>query len=354
MTDIDTDADGVDLNVSTILVKAREATGLSQKEVADQLFLTQSFIQSIDQGEFEKIPKPAFIKGYIRSYSRVVDLNGDEMVKLYELSLVRDEDAIEVQDVTGEKVGSNSFTGPVLQTAVAALAGLTIIVGLVWVLSGTDEPAPPATSYQASDVESSEISVQSLKAQDGGELISRQEKSLLEKSNSAQLSSNQDGGQSALIAAEISAETMAAVTAEDAGSADEPGALSGDEPDLDFAEAMPEMQQSQSDGRQEKEIGISRETTADGQLIRIVAGGDDELVLQFEDDCWVEIQDGDGSSIYGDLNRSGDTLRIEGSAPFEVLLGKGPAVKMEFNGEMVDVGRFTRRDQTAKVLVGSR
>ena len=72
---------------SELLVEARQRLGLSQKEVADELYLTTSFIEYIDVGEFASIPKPAFIKGYLRAYARVVELSGDEIVALY-LSLI--------------------------------------------------------------------------------------------------------------------------------------------------------------------------------------------------------------------------------------------------------------------------
>ncbi|MEX1237317.1 MAG: helix-turn-helix domain-containing protein, partial [Pseudomonadales bacterium] len=69
--------------VSKLLIEAREAKGLSQKEVAEQLYLTVTFIRYIDEGAFDKIPKPAFIKGYLRSYARVVGLDGDAVIEAY-------------------------------------------------------------------------------------------------------------------------------------------------------------------------------------------------------------------------------------------------------------------------------
>ena len=44
-------------NPSELLVEARQRLGLSQKEVADELYLTTSFIEYIDVGEFASIPK---------------------------------------------------------------------------------------------------------------------------------------------------------------------------------------------------------------------------------------------------------------------------------------------------------
>ena len=43
--------------VSSLLISAREGLGLSQKDVADMLFLQLAFIQRIDEGLFQKLPK---------------------------------------------------------------------------------------------------------------------------------------------------------------------------------------------------------------------------------------------------------------------------------------------------------
>ena len=47
--------------VSGLLFSAREELGLSQKDVADMLFLQVTFIQRIDEGLFQKLPKRAYI-----------------------------------------------------------------------------------------------------------------------------------------------------------------------------------------------------------------------------------------------------------------------------------------------------
>jgi cytoskeleton protein RodZ len=89
-----------------------------------------------------------------------------------------------------------------------------------------------------------------------------------------------------------------------------------------------------------------------GSLITVTAIGDDKLEFSFSDECWVEVTDAGGASIYGDLNRTGDSLVIYGTAPFEVLFGKAPAAKLAFNGKPFALARYTSADLTAKVKLG--
>ena len=118
--------DGV--TASMMLCAAREDLGLSQKEVADQLYLTTTFIKHIDEGAFDKFPKPAFIKGYLRSYARTVELSGDEVVACYEKELHAAEENVRIRDVTEETVGSVAITGPVFETGLVGLFGVVVVV----------------------------------------------------------------------------------------------------------------------------------------------------------------------------------------------------------------------------------
>jgi hypothetical protein len=63
----------------------------------------------------------------------------------------------------------------------------------------------------------------------------------------------------------------------------------------------------------------------------------------------VEIEDGNGDQIYEDLNRAGDVMTVMGQGPFDVLLGRAPAVRMMMNGNEVDLQPFTTTEQTARV-----
>ena len=54
--------------------------GLSQEQVAQELYLIPSYIQHIDNDEIEKIDKQAFVRGYLRSYAKLVNLDGDDII----------------------------------------------------------------------------------------------------------------------------------------------------------------------------------------------------------------------------------------------------------------------------------
>jgi len=62
------------------LRRAREACELSREEVASHLKLSVGKIESLEKGEVEKIAAPVLVAGYLRSYARLVNISGDEII----------------------------------------------------------------------------------------------------------------------------------------------------------------------------------------------------------------------------------------------------------------------------------
>ena len=73
-------------------------------------------------------------------------------------------------------------------------------------------------------------------------------------------------------------------------------------------------------------------------------GGDDELEIQFNDDCWFEISDTQQNLLTADLGRSGDSRFYRGTAPFRIKLGYAPGVIIRFNGDNVELAPYTRNN----------
>ena len=76
----------------------------------------------------------------------------------------------------------------------------------------------------------------------------------------------------------------------------------------------------------------------------------DTLLFSFGEDCWVEVQDGSGELIYGDLSRAGSTLEVSGIPPLRVLLGYAHGVSLMHNGSRVALAPHTRNNVASFVL----
>ena len=64
------------------------------------------------------------------------------------------------------------------------------------------------------------------------------------------------------------------------------------------------------------------------------------LQLTFAADCWVDIRDANGKRLESGIKTAGQTLDINGKAPFRVRLGAPSAVKIEIKGQPFDLSRY--------------
>ncbi|WP_082967983.1 RodZ domain-containing protein [Photobacterium aquimaris] len=75
-----------------------------------------------------------------------------------------------------------------------------------------------------------------------------------------------------------------------------------------------------------------------------VAGADvtvaPALALTFAADCWIDIRDANGKRLESGLKTAGQTLAVDGKAPFRVRLGAPSAVKIEIKGQPFDLSRY--------------
>ncbi|GAA60125.1 cytoskeleton protein RodZ [Pseudoalteromonas sp. BSi20652] len=66
------------------------------------------------------------------------------------------------------------------------------------------------------------------------------------------------------------------------------------------------------------------------------------IVMNFTDESWVEIYDGEGEKIAFGVKKAGYIMTVSGTPPFSVVLGKHDAVDITLNGEPVDVSAFPK------------
>ncbi|MBI5560870.1 MAG: helix-turn-helix domain-containing protein [Deltaproteobacteria bacterium] len=135
-------------NPGEYLKKERELRGVALKAVADRLMLKVQTLESLEKDEYEKLPHPTYIKGFIRSYCRVLGLDENDAVLRFEAYLR--EEAKKDKDTLPEKEAS--FPKPWFKSNAAVIslvsAGIILVV-LYFIFSGgstrkTQSPVPPA------------------------------------------------------------------------------------------------------------------------------------------------------------------------------------------------------------------
>jgi cytoskeleton protein RodZ len=74
----------------------------------------------------------------------------------------------------------------------------------------------------------------------------------------------------------------------------------------------------------------------------LLAGKRIEMV--FNEESWVEIRDAEGRIVFSQLNAAGTRRKVEGVAPFSLVIGNAAGVKLRYNDAEIDLTRYTRID----------
>jgi cytoskeletal protein RodZ len=77
-------------NFGLHLKHERELRGVSLKEIAESTRIHIRYLEALESNEFDNMPGEVFVKGYIRSYARVIGFDAEEMLNAYDESVGKD------------------------------------------------------------------------------------------------------------------------------------------------------------------------------------------------------------------------------------------------------------------------
>lgn len=73
-----------DISVGRTLAAARKKKRLRYKKLSSELNIDESYLVALEEDNFELIPGgEAYVKGFLRSYAKKLDLNPDEIIQIY-------------------------------------------------------------------------------------------------------------------------------------------------------------------------------------------------------------------------------------------------------------------------------
>lgn len=70
--------------LGNILREAREAKGLTLSEVQDEIRINAKFLAAMENGQYNLLPTPVHVKGYLRNYARFLSLDPAPLLERYE------------------------------------------------------------------------------------------------------------------------------------------------------------------------------------------------------------------------------------------------------------------------------
>lgn len=302
--------------------KARIRRGLDSYEVARHLKLSPTIVEALEADHFSQIGPPVFVRGYLSRYARLLELPEPTVLERFRQ-----------QTASSHSPPQLKVVHPLRRQARArdlrGLVYLALLMGFGW------------------------TAIQHLPDLDPGRLA-------------AWWSSDRAGGRKPVAQGSANAtsqvhypfqsgpaETTEVVKVTTPAHEAPPAAAT--EPAPATASAPPSVVFTTTAAQPDPVTAVSGPQTVPASPVPFTAqtsdvgpaaNGEAKLLLEFSNDCWVEIKDAQGNVLASGLMRGNTTHTLSGPAPFKVTLGNAPAARIVLDDRLVDTTIYVPRRGT--------
>lgn len=277
------------VTLGALLSQARKQKGLSVGEVAERLKLPARQIEAMESGSYKGLPEAVFIKGFLSSYARLLELDESEF-KQYLQQIFPSGQRYSTSDSSKVLSSELDFQDKPQRRHfprwLIALLVLIIIGAVVyaWQSKSTSENAKQAATA------SQEVSAQTASISD-------------------------------IAASNIRVVPMPA--SEQVSSTASTTVISASQP---------------------------QEANTKTNASEPVAADSEALLIKLENKSWLQVSDKNGKVLISQVVDAGSTQQFSGSAPYKVIIGYTPGASIKFAGKNVIIPQNKKR--TAVVMVG--
>ena len=322
------------MDIGQVLRSKRLALAYPERQVATELKLSIEKVYALENNDFKCFRSPTFVRGYLKSYCRLLGLDHRPILEAYDQQLSGHESTIRSVDNVKQQA---SVRDPIVMIVSVIIIAIVVFVAFWWPNFSNSE--------QTSNVDQAPTQVDQAPTQVD------QAPTQVEQAPATPSASE---------APEVEEEQSAAVSTDDAPTALEDLDLSALEgTDIETTEALEEevvtglsaetMALLEDAGLDPDEVAEAARNTSDvtedvpPQQTKPAYTSD--IVVRFDEDCWTEVRDSTGRILFSGVKSSGSTLELNGEAPYRVTLGYAPGVtEFIYKGEPFDFSSNIRND----------
>ncbi|MTD37776.1 cytoskeleton protein RodZ [Erwinia sp. CPCC 100877] len=327
------------------LRRAREQLGLSQQAVAERLCLKVSTVRDIEEDKSPADLASTFLRGYIRSYARLVHIPEEELLPMMEKQTPLR--TSKVQPMQSFSLGKRrkkrdgwlmSFTWLVFFVVV----GLT---GAWWWQNHKAQQEEITSMADQSVATQSDDGSQSVPLDTGSTAGS-----IAPTSNGADAMQSNVPATPEATAQQTQSESTSPATTTPDSVADNNAVVAPSQANVNDASG----QQAQA-----PVTGQAPNAVAQDQLPTDAAGvtsppaDPNAIVMNFNADCWLEVRDVTGKKLFSGMQRKDGSLNLTGQPPYRLKIGAPAAVQIQYQGKPVDLSRFIRTNQVARFTLNA-
>jgi cytoskeleton protein RodZ len=294
-------------SVGEQLIAARKARRLEVVDVAQALKLGSRQVEALENGDWEVLPGQTFIRGFVRNYARLVQIDSAPLMMQLDSVLHKPVDTLNMSQAKPASMSSGTTFGAPRHDRMVVVFGLLLVVAaaLAYFLLDKDLSSLRETAQATID-------------------------SLARKNES-------EAPAEAKLPSDPSAATTPAAPAEPVfppGTTPQqvmnPQALTPPEP---LSPAPVTLSSEVAKPEAEKPVATSA-----------------QLRFVVDKESWIEVRDRDSKVVFSERVAPGGERSVNGQGPLSLVVGYAPGVKLYWRGEPIDLVPHARGDVARLVL----
>jgi len=340
-----------------ILAAERERQGLSRADVAQRLHMSVAQVEALEIGDYERLPRGPFLRGFARNYARALGLDAEAVVGLLAASAPQESApriVVPTQNIRFDPLGARLSSPYVKAAGIAAVAIVLGFAAMYWWLfvrpqekvtivparkPAATAPAMPAPGPAAPAVSSAPEAAPAAMPAPATPAPSVAAPSLSSPLASAPASAPVPMAphpEPAPIreAAKAASAPPAAVSAAKPAPGPAPAPSPAPNPAPQGASGAPAVAQP-SAAPVASTASRMFEPPADAE-------GGGVVRMKFRGTAWVEVRDARGRILLSRNQPGGSDAEVSGKPPFSVVIGNAADVRLTYNDREVDLEPHTR------------
>lgn len=339
-----TDSTEVDTQFDTpgsLLSQARNAKGFTAADIAQKLRLKVGIIEALERDEILSTISLTFTKGYVRSYAKLLGLNENHIIQLFNELHISDDLTPKKMQSFSRKV-SREHNDSRWMIVTYSIIALVILLSILWWVQHQSEPFFAAKSNVPEAEQSVSESLQTPvfdAIEDDSFTLNAVEidSELTDLTNATEAEAEVDIETGSDLApyeqAEFADETTTAI----------PDFIPNTNPE-NINQVLTVLENNDPDVESELRLfADDNESMQDSNELV-------ELIFSFSGDCWIKITDATGNDIAYGVKKAGRVMPVIGQAPFSVILGAPRSVNVQYDGEPIDIS-FLPSDRTGRFVL---
>lgn len=279
-----------------LLRNAREQLGWTREQVASRIHLRLTLIAAIESDTYDKHTSHTFIRGYLRTYAKLVGIPEEAILAAYDKLGLTPPDNIDMQSFSRRSRQQANDSRLKVVTWLVILVLVALSVAWWWQSTARRSAGDEALAATEMGATSNTPSATVPPVVDVADPV------VAPATSAAAATSVDPVASAAVTTMPVDASSAVATTAvaTSAATATQPAA-----------------------------------DTAASEPAKVP-----QLKMSFTADCWLDVKDAKGKTLFSGLKKANDELVLEGPEPLKFIIGAPMAVNIEYQGKSIDMSRY--------------